>query len=584
VLPPRRGILGLQPSKVKARKTSKANPPHIASYNFAYEETTRKTMNERPRRLFTFVIASALLTSTIGCHPTQTPTPATLPANIKAIFDKPVYKGAIWGLRVVDLATGQPLIDIEPTRGFFIGSVRKVFTIGELIDKIGPDHTYDTPVYRRGTLTPQGVLQGDLILVASGDITMGGRTNPDGTVAYGNFDDNEANALGNANLTAPDPLAGYAALAQQVATSGIKQITGNIIIDDRLFQPWNFRGQFDLLPIFVNDDVVDLSIHPTKPGQPASIDYRPHSASLRVVNGLHTTAANTEADIKLDPELPQCIGKPNCAATISGSLPTNYTPPMTGQWPLVRTFRITQPANYARTVFIEKLQAAGVKVKAPAVAANPTQLLPAKDSYTPDTRVALLKGLPYSEDARFILKVSYNMGADTSLLLYGLTQNADSMPAALMVERENLEANYGISNSDYHFVDGSGGGDTTATNAAVTHLLADMTTRPAFLQYQAAFPILGIDGSLATVTAFTSDPTLAPAKGQVHAKTGTYVTGSPAGLMLKGQALAGYIDTKSGKKLIYELVVNNVPIKDIPDIIQTFQDEGTISAILWRDN
>ena len=65
-------------------------------------------------------------------------------------------------------------------------------------DKIGPDHTYDTPVYRRGTLTPQGVLQGDLILVASGDITMGGRTNPDGTVAFGNFDDNEANTLGNA--------------------------------------------------------------------------------------------------------------------------------------------------------------------------------------------------------------------------------------------------------------------------------------------------------------------------------------------------------------------------------------------------
>jgi hypothetical protein len=29
----------------------------------------------------------------------------------------------------------------------------------------------------------RGVLQGDLILVASGDLTMGGRTNPDGTVA-----------------------------------------------------------------------------------------------------------------------------------------------------------------------------------------------------------------------------------------------------------------------------------------------------------------------------------------------------------------------------------------------------------------
>ncbi|HEX3969649.1 MAG TPA: D-alanyl-D-alanine carboxypeptidase [Edaphobacter sp.] len=279
----------------------------------------------------------ALLSSIMGCHPAQSPSVASVPADIKAIFDKPAYKNATWGLRVVDLATGQPLIDTQPTRQFFIGSVRKVFTIGELMNEIGPAHTYDTPVYRRGMLTPRGVLQGDLILVASGDITMGGRTNPDGTVAYGNFDVNEANALGNANLTAPDPLAGYAALAQQVAHSGIKQVTGDIIIDDRLFQPWNFRDQFNLSPIFVNDDVVDLAINPTKPGQPASVEYRPHSAALRVVNALHTTPDNTSDDIELDPELPQCIGKPNCTAIISGELPANYTPPMTGQWPLVRT-------------------------------------------------------------------------------------------------------------------------------------------------------------------------------------------------------------------------------------------------------
>ena len=29
--------------------------------------------------------------------------PANVPSDIKAILDKPLYKGAIWGLRVVDL-------------------------------------------------------------------------------------------------------------------------------------------------------------------------------------------------------------------------------------------------------------------------------------------------------------------------------------------------------------------------------------------------------------------------------------------------------------------------------------------------
>ena len=111
-----------------------------------------------------------------------------------------------------------------------------------------------------------------------------------------------------------------------------------------------------------------------------------------------------------------------------------------------------------------------------------------------------------------------------------------------------------------------------------------MTTRPAFPQYEAALPILGVDGSLATVTDFTSDPTLASAKGKIHAKTGTFAVGDASGITIKGQAFAGYIDTSSGKKLVYQLVVNNVPIKNIPDILQIFQDQGTISAILWRDN
>jgi D-alanyl-D-alanine carboxypeptidase/D-alanyl-D-alanine carboxypeptidase/D-alanyl-D-alanine-endopeptidase (penicillin-binding protein 4) len=60
--------------------------------------------------------------------------------------------------------------------------------------------------------------------------------------------------------------------------------------------------------------------------------------------------------------------------------------------------------------------------------------------------------------------------------------------------------------------------------------------------------------------------------------------GDNSGITVKGQAFGGYIDTKSGKKLVYQLVVNNVPIKNIPDILQIFQDEGTVSAILWRDN
>jgi len=508
--------------------------------------------------------------------------PAEVPSDIKAIMDKALYKDAIWGLRVVDLETGQSLIDLEPHHQFFIGSVRKVFTVGELLNQVGPKHTFNTPIYRHGPISDRGVLRGDLILVASGDLTMGGRTNPDGTIAVSDFDHNEANSLGNAELTKPDPLAGYAALAHQIAASGIKEVAGDVVIDDRLFKPYFFREEFNVRPIFVNDDVVDLIIHPRDVGDPASVTHRPHSAALAVDNDVVMRPAGST--INITPGLPTCIGKPDCTATLSGDLPVGFVPPLTAHYPLIRTFRIVDPSSYARTVLIEKLRAAGVKVDAPRVEPNPIHLLSAKDCYQREMRVAELHGRPYSEEAKLIDKVSYNIGADTSLLLYGVTQGADDMKSALAAEKKNLQAHYGISPSEYFFVDGSGGGETTAINGAVTHILADMRSRPAFPQYFASLPIMGVDGSLGFVTDFESDSTLAPAKGHVHAKPGSFIGDTAEGATIRGQAFGGYIQAKSGRQLVYQLVVNNVPFRELNDLLQIFQDQGTISAMLWRDN
>ncbi len=508
-----------------------------------------------------------------------------VPASIQAIFNGPFYNGAIWGLRVDDLDTGKTLVELQQDCQLYIGSVRKVFSIGELVNQIGPDYRYNTPVFHLGDVGSDGVLHGDLVLVASGDLTMGGRTNPDGTIAVPDFDHNEANSLGNAVLAAPDPLAGYKALAHQVAQHGITAINGDVVIDDRLFQPYYFRDQFYIRPIFVNDDVVDASITPGAVGKRAKVAIRPISAALSIKNKLQTGAAGSDDTLTLDPELPQCIGQPRCSAAITGALPIDFKPMFTNAFPLVQTFRIVEPSNYARTIFIEALEAEGISVTAPKVAPNKAAALPGPQSYRQDRKVAELTGIPYSETMKLILKVSYNIGADTSLLLFGLTQGVNTMDDALAVERRILPSVYGVADDQFHFIDGSGKDDTLATSQAIMTMLTQLRQRPTFPAFFDALPILGVDGSLGNITDFESDPTLAGAAGQVRAKTGTYAgpTSSGSGTVLYGQAFAGYITTKAGRHLIYEVVVNDLPITSLSQVVQVFQDEGTASAILWRD-
>ena len=507
-----------------------------------------------------------------------------LSQDIKAIFGKEAYRNATWGLRVVDLDTGAVIQDVEPERQFLIASVRKLFSVGALLNQIGPAHTFVTPVHRQGTLNG-GVLNGDLILVASGDLTMGGRKNADGTFAIKAFDHGEANALENAELTTPDPLAGYAELARQVAASGITRVSGDVVIDDRLFVPFRFRNEFNASAIFVNDDVVDVIIDRTSPAAAYSVDWRPKSAAFAVASTLQTTPAGTDDEIHLDPELPPCIGAPGCVGTVSGQLPVDFVPPVTGAFPLIRTFRIVEPANYARTVFIEALRNAGVAVDASTVAANPAAKLPAKGSYTSATRVAQLVSFPYSDDAKLILKVSYNLGADASLVLFGLARGVDNMAASLGIERQALTAEFGIGANDFSFVDGSGGGQTRATNRAVTTFLEGMSRRGSFTAFRDALPILGVDGSLVSTNEFERDPSLAGAKGKVFAKTGTFVEGTATGPVFRAKSLAGYITAKSGRRLAFTLAVNEVgPITSLAPIFTTVQDIGTIAAILWRDH
>lgn len=498
-----------------------------------------------------------------------------VPADIRAVIEAPRYEGATWGMRVIALDATEPVLASGPETPFFTGSVRKLFSVGMALDALGADHRFHTPVYRTGAVTPEGVLDGDLVLVADADLTLGGRNLPDGTLAFTNFDHTESNSLGSSILTDTDPLAGLKALAADVAASGIKSVAGDVVVDDRLFEHFRVpNGNVLITPVIVNDNLVDVTILPTEPGQPASVEWRPKSAAFTVRSEVTTVAAGEPADVTLEisPDDPT-------VGVVTGQIPVGYVPSLPGVPTLVQTFAIPDPTAYARTAFIEALKERGVAVAAEATGPNPAGKLPAEGSYDAATKVAEFASLPYSQYVRLILKVSHNLGANMSLMLFGMTEGARTRDTALAAERTALTGKFGIPGDAFNFpTNGSGSPDSQASAAAVTGLLQAMSRRPVAKPYFDALPILGVDGSLATIGRDPPNPLIEPAIGSVYAKTGT--TMEPG--VLKAQVFAGYMDAVSGRRLAYVVYVNNVkPIESIGDVIGVFADEGVISALLF---
>src|SRR5215213_144089 len=223
-----------------------------------------------------------------------------LPAAITSVMDKPRYAQSTWSLLVADVASGEILYELHPDQIALTGSVRKLFSVGLALEQLGAEHRFTTPVYRQGVVDARGALMGDLVLVAAGDLTLGGRLNADGAIAFTNFDHNDANNLSTAILTPQDPMRGLDDLAQQVRASGIQTVTGDVIVDDRLFESFRVPNQHLLItPIMVNENMVDVTVGPTQAGQAASLDWRPRTAAFSVQGKATTVAEGAPATVSL---------------------------------------------------------------------------------------------------------------------------------------------------------------------------------------------------------------------------------------------------------------------------------------------
>ncbi|KQM11271.1 hypothetical protein AOA80_08900 [Methanomassiliicoccales archaeon RumEn M1] len=176
------------------------------------------------------------------------------------------------------------------------------------------------------------------------------------------------------------------------------------------------------------------------------------------------------------------------------------------------------------------------------------------------------------------MKVSHNLHAETYLSLMAASRGGSTPYVGLQVEREMLEQ-LDIDLGAVCLADGMGGApEDRFTPSAAIQLLTAMMDREEFGPFFESLPVLGVDGSLAHSAADDS-----PALGKVHAKTGTRAVYNVLGDTGNAQtkALAGYIDTASGKRLAFALFVNNVRVDDFDDIMALGNDVALVTDMIY---
>lgn len=519
-----------------------------------------------PRRTITTALAltgAAALVAVAPPSSAQVPAIPGVPTEAIAIMNSAPYAGSTWALKVADAASGEVLVSFQSGQLLEPASVTKTFSAGSAWLAFGPESRVVTPVVRTGPVR-SGTLRGDLVLIGKGDLTMGGQTGPDGSVVFTDMDHNDANVLPGATIANNNPLAGLDRLARQVKASGITRIGGDVVVDDRLWITEDL-GENDgpVSPIIINNNLIDIVASPTRPGKAASIRMRPEVSPWHVVNRTRTVPAGSPGGIDLEWDDSGRI-------VVTGRVPD-------GSPPLLKVVHFDDPATFARTAFIEALQRVGVTVDGDPVAANSTAGLPALRAVERLPRVASLRGLPLEEEATYVLKVSYNRGGQTFVCRLAVTAGSrdcnDGFPVMARVLREN-----GIDPRGASFVDGSGLPGNFMTADTGVALMRAFAARPDSVRWRNALPILGVDGSVATVAANT------PAKGNVYAKTGTLGAGDylNSRLRLETKALSGYIVAKSGRELAFTLMVNQAMFDDIQGVFAANNDLGDIAAALWE--
>jgi serine-type D-Ala-D-Ala carboxypeptidase/endopeptidase (penicillin-binding protein 4) len=462
-----------------------------------------------------WVAASAfcvLLATGVGCAPKRISAGADpltqLRTEIIAETQRPGVSRASWGIVVESLDRQDRLFALNAGTLFVPASIAKLISVATAAEAVGWDYRFETDLLTTGSVS-QGRLFGDLLIVGSGDPSIGGR--------------------GGGDLSA---------FVTAVKAAGFERIEGRIIGDDdaleeprpQLAWAWDDLGYttgalFGALNLAENRTVVTVKPGPA-PGSPAAVSLDPQAQGRPIINRAVTGPAGLGSLVW--PE--QRPGE--SALTVAGTMAA-------GAQATQLAISSGNPTLWFATVLRNRLIEDGIIVTGEA--ADVDDLNPAPDR-TDATMLFTYTSPTLAELARPLLKESINLYAEAFMRLNADKGVFPTNDAALDGVRKRLTA-WGLPNDSYQLVDGSGLSRRDAISPdAIMTVLRRMFDASGSSPFIAALPIGGVDGSLAGRMKGTA------AEGNVRAKTGT---------MSNIRSLAGYVTARSGEHLAFVVVINN---------------------------
>lgn len=446
-------------------------------------------------------------------------------AGLDALFSGgEMHPDAHWGVRV-ETMEGGVLYDHNGERGFVPASILKLVTTAAALDLLGPDYTFETTVEMTGTLRGDGTLEGDLVIVGSGDPSLGSwHLGPESTRE-----------------------AVFARWIEALRGAGVTAVEGRVLGDGRFFTPeyihtgWNYGD----LPhwyatgssgLAMEENAWRCEIHPAdSTGEPAGLVMNPDTSYFTVINRTTT----------LPPGAPSDAGVVNFL--VEGNVFLLSRGVARGDGPVQARGAVWDGARYAAHLFREELLRAGIAVSGEAL--NILQLADPAAMDAPGGRVRLdgYTSPPLSLLCEVMNRESHNFYAEQILRTLGRVEAGEgSYGAGVSVVRSWMEGIGAPAMEGFNMRDGSGlAGGNILQPRHLTHVLrwahtgAGTEAKRAFRQSLAA--AAGSDWLRRRMAPIREG-------SNVEAKTG-YIGPS--------RTIAGTITNSSGDMLAFAILANN---------------------------